>query len=125
MEPIRLNGIFWSTNHATNVVGVTVRRVEVRVVANEYGHSQLNVGGVEHALLFELFGKLGTTLGEDALERGSYLKLGLLAERHELVEGLLTEDVMVDIGHDRSLAEEPLMLYNAQIDNLCSLYILL
>ena len=118
MEPVGLDGVVWSADHAADVVGVAVGRVEVGVVADEDGHAHLHAPSVKHARRLQLFGELGASLSKQALNRRSHLELGNLAECHELVQGLLAHDVMVDILHEWALAEEPLMLNNAQIDDL-------
>ena len=72
MEPVGLDGVIWSADHAADIVCVAVGRVEVCVVADEDGHSHLYAPGVEHARLPKFFGELGAPLCEEALNRSSH-----------------------------------------------------
>lgn len=68
--------------------------------------------------MFDLFGELGAAFSEDGLKGGTYFVLGVLSEIHELVEGWFTEDVVVDVGHDGTFAENSLVLKDAQVNDL-------
>ena len=117
VEPVGLDGVVRSTDHDTDVVGVRVGRVKVRVVSHKDRHVHLGLSGGEHAGGLKLLGQLGATLGKDCLDGTAHLDTGCLAKLHELVECGLAEDVMVHVRHDGAFAEQTFVLKYAQIND--------
>ena len=118
MHPVRLDGVVGSTDHASDVVGVRVGRVEVGVVSDEDRHAHLDGTMGEHAGRLEGFSELGASLGKDSLEGSSDFEAGNLAQLHELVESGLAHDMDGTVAHERSIMEESLVFDDAEVNDL-------
>ena len=68
--------------------------------------------------MLKLLGELSAAFGEDGLKGGAHLVLCVLAKIHELVEGVFAEDVVVNVGHDGTLAKNSLVFQDAQVNDL-------
>jgi len=94
MQPVGLNSLVGSANHAANIVGVVIARVEISVIANEHGHGHLDACNREAEFL-HCFSFVRISIREQMLETGAYFQTQSFAVSSKNVQFLMSVEHFV------------------------------